>query len=46
MEYRTTEAYGEKVTAKKKAEKSSNAYENKVDKKRELEKPCTVAIDK
>ena len=34
MEYRTTEAYGEKVTAKKKAEKSSNADENKVDKKK------------
>ena len=40
-----TDADGSKVIAKKEAEKSSNADENKVDKKRESEKPCIVAIN-
>ena len=41
---RTTDADGAKVTEKKR-QKSSNADKNKVNKKRELEKPCTVSID-
>ena len=39
-----TDADGAKVTAKKRR-KSSNADENKVDKKRESEKPFTIVID-
>ena len=42
---RMTDADGAKVTAKKEAKKSSNADKNKVDEKRESEKPCTVSID-
>ena len=38
---RMADADAEKVTAKQ----SSNADENKVDEKREWEKPCTVMID-
>ena len=33
------------VTAKREEKKASNSDENKIDKERELEKPCTVAID-
>ena len=41
-----TDADGAKVTAKKEAKQISNADENKVDEKRESEKPCTVSINK
>ena len=43
--YQMTESYGSKATAKKEAEKSSNTNKNKVDKKRESEKPFIVLIN-
>ena len=43
--YQMTESYGAKATAKKEAEKSSNTNKNKVDKKRESEKPFIVLIN-
>ena len=46
MHERMTDADGAKVAAKKEAKQLSNSDENKVDEKRESEKPCTVSINK
>ena len=45
MQERKADADGAKVTTKIQVKKLSNVDENKVDKKREVEKPCTVAIN-